>query len=565
MIDDPEQDSVCLSPAAYQVVIAPAGTGKTRLAVRLGCAIALDLPPHARVLLLTFSNQARTQLEREAARTDPKLRRRLEITNYHRFFWEAVRAYRRALGLPADVHVVPARRRVAALRAAHPQLVPAGGADESLMETLSEHAFPQFQDGRTPTARDLATLLAVVHLEREAGRVIFDDMGALFWELLERYPSVAAAYRARYPAIIADEHQDASALQDAVIRRLQSQRLVIFADPMQLIHGYRGADPARLDRHRDECHEEHALHTPHRWRDDPPAGAWLTAIRTRLTGGDSAAARPDNVELRWTDPARGLVLAKYETRLAIASAIASGARSVAVLVRWNRQMIDVRDALLRQRVGVRQIGGDELDYADRLIDRLAACVNGQQVAQLALAGLNEYVPQMDATFMDQLNRRLEPAGIRFRGAAARARPFLEALQALYLRGGPAFFPALAALVDCADRAGWHGPRVEAENVLRRTADLIARDDTRDRSSAFLQQVLGATQHATRIEAGVFVMTVHQSKGKEFDAVVLCHATAADFPASDEGRNLFYVALTRGRRRWAITLPGADATPLHRLL
>ncbi len=51
------------------------------------------------------------------------------------------------------------------------------------------------------------------------------------------------------------------------------------------------------------------------------------------------------------------------------------------------------------------------------------------------------------------------------------------------------------------------------------------------------------------------MTAHQAKGKEFDAVVLVNATAAHFPDSDEGRRLFYVAITRASKAWTIPLAG----------
>ena len=57
------------------------------------------------------------------------------------------------------------------------------------------------------------------------------------------------------------------------------------------------------------------------------------------------------------------------------------------------------------------------------------------------------------------------------------------------------------------------------------------------------------------------MTAHQAKGKEFDAVVLCHATVRDFPDSAEGRRLFYVALTRATTEWVIIAPAGQATPL----
>src|SRR4051794_17963089 len=101
MRPDPDHDAVVSCKEQHQVVVAPPGTGKTHVSVRIADALVDDLAPHARVLLLTFSRQARAQLEREARRQLPAPRRaRIEITNYHRLCWQAVHAYRRLLGLP---------------------------------------------------------------------------------------------------------------------------------------------------------------------------------------------------------------------------------------------------------------------------------------------------------------------------------------------------------------------------------------------------------------------------------------------------------------------------------
>jgi superfamily I DNA/RNA helicase len=63
------------------------------------------------------------------------------------------------------------------------------------------------------------------------------------------------------------------------------------------------------------------------------------------------------------------------------------------------------------------------------------------------------------------------------------------------------------------------------------------------------------------------MTVHQAKGKEFDAVVIADGFRRFYGDDDEGRNLFYVALTRGTKRWTVIAPDDDAqaSPLLRQL
>lgn len=312
---DPDHDAVCASTARHRVVIAPPGTGKTHLAVRLAGTLAAMLPDPpvpgstvgGRVLLLTFSNQARAQLEREAThQLTAAQRRRILNTNYHQMFWHAVRAHRTTLGLPLTVEVGSAARRRRALETADPAAAQSLLLHAGLLDAFAEHAFSAFQDHRTPGPDQLARLLAAIHQEQQAGRLIFDDFGALFWRLLDTHPTIEAAYRARFPVIIADEHQDASALQDAVVRRLAADTLIVLADPLQLIHGFRGARAERLDAHlRDSGSPPFELRTPHRWHTNPDTGAWLLAVRQRLLGHTATARRPAGVKLTSTPAVQG--------------------------------------------------------------------------------------------------------------------------------------------------------------------------------------------------------------------------------------------------------------------
>jgi superfamily I DNA/RNA helicase len=224
---DPDHDAVCAAGGQHLVVVAPPGTGKTCLSIRLGGVHAAELRPEQRVLLLTFSNQARVQLEKEAARQlTPELRTRVEVTNYHRFFYRAVRAYLRALGLPLTADLWSSESRQKAPAVLDAKLASRLRKDE-ILYSLAEFRFPEFRDERTPDDGVLERLLEVVDAENAAGRLVFDDLGALFWRLVTTHPSVDAAYRHRYPVVIADEHQDASELQDALVRRLGDERRIV--------------------------------------------------------------------------------------------------------------------------------------------------------------------------------------------------------------------------------------------------------------------------------------------------------------------------------------------------
>lgn len=571
---DPDHDAVCASSAARRVVVAPPGTGKTHLAARLAGSLVPHLPSPpvpdttigARVLLLTFSNQATSQLEREAARQLSRdVRRRVVVSNYHSLFWTAVRAHRTALDLPLQLDLVSAEWRRKSLAAVDPAAVAALKKQRGLLDAFAEQRFPIFHDARTPEPDLTARLLAAVEAEHKAGRLVFDDFGALFWALLDRFPALETAYRARYPIIIADEHQDASALQDALIRRLNPATLVVLADPMQLIHGFRGARPERLDAHLEDCETHFTLRTPHRWRTYPQAGAWLLAVRARLNGCPAPVPRPDSVEIRYRPTMRGANGMLAPTRYAVSAAFAAGHKRVAVLTWKNDDARRIRNYLAREGYHPRpRTGGTDFDDARAHREQLATFNNPHEMARHITATVADLVPTFPRSLTQQIQSRLRPDGVHTKQCSARAAPILSSLEALYRDGAMTYFPVLARVLDACERAGHHVPRSDMVKAIRDTATTPTGSLDTD-SDAFADRLRAASQRPPREQNGLLVMTAHQSKGKEFDAVIIPDATDQSYPDSVEGRNLFYVALTRGTAMWTLIATDTTPTPLLRHL
>jgi superfamily I DNA/RNA helicase len=564
---DPQHEEIIACRGRHQVVVAPPGTGKTFLSVRLAAAIGVMLPDYARVLLLTFSRQARSQLEREAARQLTRAQReRVEITNYHRLAWQAVMAHRRCLGLPDTLDIGSKKRRFAALKEACPDGYAAIKSYTGLLESFAEHEFPDLRDARSPSPDLCSQLLAVIANEQRDGRLVFDDLGALFWRLLERHPTIARAYAVRYPAVIADEHQDASRLQDAIVRRLGTTRLVILADDMQLIHGYRGADIERLRQHwRDSDFNHRPLETPHRWHGKDVEGAWLLALRARLKGSAASALRPCGLKVARYEAERGFNGANVTTRYEALRLLNSGHRSVAVLVRQNADLSRVRNYLTKNGLFPRQLGGPQ-DFEDARedIEQLPLLVDAFSVVDFARARLLALVPSLPANVAAQLERRLKPDGAERKGARPEAAALLERFDALYANGASAYFQTMDGLIATCNTLGYHLPRADATAAIRRTAAALTPDtDLGEAVGRYGEQVL-AVSHAvpTRTDRGLFVMTAHQAKGKEFDAVVLYAFDERFWPdTNDEHRRLFYVAMTRATRSWCVIAPTFGASPL----
>ncbi len=527
---------------------------------REGC---FKLASSERVLVLTFSNQARSQLEREASRQlTPGLRRRIHITNYHRFFWQGVSAYRRALGLPMRLDIGSVRRRRKALESAEPAHAPALRDHPGLIESLAEHAFPKFRDGRTPSEKSLSTLLETVHLEQQNGRLVFDDLGALFWSLLNLFPRVDQAYTTRYTIVIADEHQDASALQDAVVRRLGQQRLVVFADDMQLIHEFRGASQVRLDQHLDDAGQVLTLRTPHRWHGAPRHREWLIAFRHSLQGGSVPDGLSNRLLIQRSRAQRGFNGMKPLVLRAVTRALGDRTSSVAVLTRGNNEASELRSYLSRKGLFPRQVGTQDFEEARHDIEQLPRLASQEAIAVQCLDRLRALVPTLDVAAINQVRGRLGQGGVNLVRAGNNARPILRALDAIYCDGPRAYFRALFAALKSCENSGHHLPRKEAVWALRTTVN--ARDEGATFESlleTYSESVLTAAHTAPRIDRGLFVMTAHQAKGKEFDAVVLADGMDRHWPDNAANRRLFYVAMTRATKSLTIVAPDRGASPL----
>ena len=564
---DPDHDAVCAAEGRHLLVVAPPGTGKTAVSVRLAGTIAPKLRPEARVLLVTFSNQARVQLEQEAARQlAAEVRRRVEVVNYHGLFRREVWAFRRTLGLPLDAQMTSWRGRRDVLRAADGDAVAALATFKGFLEAFAEQRFELFHDERTPEQETRGRLLDAIDTEIRAGRVIFDDLGALFWQLLETYPVLDAAYRARYPVIIADEHQDASALQDALVRRLAAERLIVLADPMQLIYGFRGSKPERLKRHAQECDARFELHTPHRWHGREAAGAWLLAVRARLQGQAVEVELPGEVKI---------VKCQYFNQMLprvkgeAAAALNGGMDTVAVIAAFNSDVGRLRSYLCTQGLFPRQLGsGDDFEEARDEIEQLPLLGDVSNLAVHAIERVAKLVPTLKPGVVGTVKTRLTASGVNLAGnCGAEARSLLGALAPLYAQGPGSYFASVVGALDVCAANKHHLPRVEAVRALRATADAFGEADTtlEDVLERYAESVAAAAQAAPRLGRGLYVMTAHQAKGKEFDVVIVVNCGKSQFPDDDEHRRLFYVAITRGSRRWIVLAPSGDPSPLLRHL
>jgi superfamily I DNA/RNA helicase len=584
-ICDASQQAVLDDHSRRLLVEAPPGSGKTWTAVRL---VARDVSAGLvgstqRVLVLTFSRNARAQIEGYAREllTDEQ-RRRAEITNYHSWFWAKVSQYRTSLGLPLDtVLVMDARRRqdvAAAMEAEGIAKVGRGDRQQiddymrSLEFGLAEGRPQRLPEPRTKTV-EIGERLRALH---RAGQLHYDDLAYYTWLLVDHSATLRRLWRHKYPVVILDEYQDASPLQAAIVERLVGSdgRVYAFADPLQQIYTWRDASKQRLAEFRGTGAAEHRLKTLHRYRRRPALQTWMEQARDVLLddAGRVTAARPPEIGVMFFEPdqpERNKVWGAESRQLwqidaPISKTLRSeDPRTVGVLTA-RRDQLDVLERHLVKLFRCRRLRAaeDALDLAVAWVEGHAAAVTTEHHAERLLQIAHAVAPRHPHL---DLRDRLGPGGIDTSRLRQPRRQIAETINDLA--------PSCDVLAS-AFRAAHQVSRMAIRGQDHRIVDW-------DTLQAF-RRVLRAPRHASDAEAteraharvlqarftssltprrGLYLLSCHEGKGKEFDLVVLPYVSTDSFTDDDESRQLLYVSLTRARRFVLVRLASGKVPPI----
>lgn len=244
MVPNAKQRELADLPVKPVLVVAPAGCGKTEaLALRAQTALARgDIPAPRKVLALTYSNKAKTNLAtRMASCVGPGWRRRICVTNFHGLAARIIRAHGAALGIRGDIILPedPWRRRK------QRELGIGWNNSKPFDEALTAAKAGLFDDDEVwarLTANGHEAALAYEQALRAEGRLDYDDLIRHGARLLA-VPAVANLYRQHFGLVLVDEIQDLSMMQYGIVAAVGADSVTYAGDPAQGIYSFTGADP----------------------------------------------------------------------------------------------------------------------------------------------------------------------------------------------------------------------------------------------------------------------------------------------------------------------------------
>jgi len=259
LLDDltPEQREAALHGEGPALILAAAGSGKTRVITRRIARLVRDGEPAWSILALTFTNKAAGEMREraESLLTGRANSRGLTVTTFHSLCARLLRRYAEAARLKPDYAIYDTSDQLAVVKRAVADAGLSSGnwSPRSVLSAISNAKNELLDvDAYEANAGDFyARTIAKIyrayeHALRKAGAVDFDDLLLMTVKALKNDATARGECQARWRWLMIDEYQDTNAAQFELARLLcpddGAPNICVVGDPDQSIYGWRGAD-----------------------------------------------------------------------------------------------------------------------------------------------------------------------------------------------------------------------------------------------------------------------------------------------------------------------------------
>lgn len=602
-LNDAQREAVS-APLCHQLVLAGAGSGKTRVLVhRIAWLIQEQGLSPQNILAVTFTNKAAKEMRSRIENLLGVSANSMWIGTFHSLAHRLLRLHWQEANLPEGFQILDAddqyrlvRRVLAALNLDEDSWSPKqaqwfinGKKDEGLE---SQH-IPDYGDVTTKTM--IKIYRAYEETCQRSGLVDFADLLLKVHKLWSSKAEVLAQYQQRFRYILVDEFQDTNAVQYAWVRLLagKENKVMIVGDDDQSIYGWRGAKIENIHRF---CTDFPSTITTRLEQNYRSTGTILKAANALIANNNSRLGK--NLWTSGADGERILVYAGFndldEARFIVNRThewqrAGNRLSDVAILYRSNAQSRVIEEAFITFGIPYRVYGGlrfferaeikDALAYLRLLANRdddaaFERIVNTptRGLGDKTLEGLRDCAQQKQISLWQAAEHLLEQEFFPARAGNALSTFLLlidnleNDTKALSLSEQTEHVVHHSGLLDHYRKEKGEKALARIENLeeLVSAAKQFDIDLTPDMTplTAFLSHTAlesGETQSEDR--DCVQLMTLHTAKGLEFPMVFLCGCEEGLFPhyrvhddptGIEEERRLCYVGMTRAMQKLYIT-------------
>lgn len=603
---NPQQRLAVTTHEGPLLILAGAGSGKTRVITHRIASLLANGTPQKSILALTFTNKAAREMALRVRELYGRRLRDLTVSTFHSFGVSVLRTHIHLLGYRNNFSIYDSQDQLSLLRESARELrleLEPGEALRilTLFSTVKTNRSPI---GELPgTYADLYADYAS-HMKLYNG-VDFDDLIGLPIQILARYPTVLTAYQERFRYIMVDEFQDTSADQYRLLHLLSASHtnVAVVGDDDQSIYSWRGANYDNfLFFERDfPGYLEVKLEQNYR-STDTILGAANGVIannqnrKTKKLWSGSNLGRPIELHFPEDEAAEGIFVADMIKTLAMREDLRYG--DVGVLVRTNSLSRTLEISFLGENIPYRVSGGQSFFQRREIKDitsylRLLANpdddVSLLRVLNTPRRGIGRRTLERLVAVATQHHVSLFSAATMLAHAAdsplgkkssADLQEFIELIEEVRpkILSGRDMAGNVDALIDTIDywahlvaehQSNDKVAKWKYRNIRLFVDFLRDYEGDPDNLSPSVFEFLARISLDPRDDVDeandpgkVNLMTIHAAKGLEHEVVFIAGCEAGIMPHArsleedpkniEEERRLFYVALTRAKRKLYIT-------------
>ncbi len=607
-LNDAQRQAVA-APLGRQLVLAGAGSGKTRVLVhRIAWLIEVENAGAHSILSVTFTNKAAAEMRARIEQLLGVNPAGMWVGTFHGLAHRLLRAHWQEAGLVENFQILDSDDQQRLVKRVIREL----GLDDSKWPARQAQWFinGQKDEGIRPrhiqTTGDLylSTMLQIYSAYEaacaRAGAVDFAELLLRSLELWRDNPGLLEHYRQRFRHILVDEFQDTNAVQYAWLRHLAAPAgtpgtsLMVVGDDDQSIYGWRGARIENIQQFERDFSDAQTIRLEQNYRSSArilkAANALIAHNQGRLgkelwTEGDDGEPISLYAAFNEYDEARFIV-----ERIQDATR-KDGLRrqEIAILYRSNAQSRVLEEALLREKVPYRIYGGQRFfERAEiknamaylrliRLRDDDAALervlnLPPRGIGEKTVESLREVARSQQLSLWRALQQAVSQKLLPGRAASA-LNAFVELIDSLALRveAMPLHLVVQTAIEQSglipfhlAEKGEKGQTRVDnLEELVSAARAFESDEEAASPLAAFIDHAAleAGEAQAEEGEDSVQLMTLHSAKGLEFPLVFLAGMEEGLFPHKmsmeepgrlEEERRLAYVGLTRAMQRLVLT-------------
>ena len=601
---NPEQLRAVTTIAGPILIIAGAGSGKTRvITYRIAHMLDEGIPQSA-ILALTFTNKAAREMEERVKSLTGKKLQNLTVSTFHAFGVRILRQDIAKLGWRENFSIYDETDKASLIKESARELQ---FTSDALDLYKIANLFSNIKTGRKnwESANDMYRALYESYEQglKLYNAVDFDDLIMLPIRLFHEHPDVLAKYRSRYTYIMVDEFQDTSHQQYELMRLLADKNIAVVGDDDQSIYSWRGADYQNIVQFEKDFPGVKEIRLEQNYR----------STETILSAANGVISHNTNRKDKklWSGNGSGKPIELFmpENESAEADFIAESIQGIAmeerrtyddfgILMRANSQSRAIEEALLQANIPYTMSGGtsffERLEIKD-IVSYLRVAANQSDdinllriintprrgIGRSTISAINETAKQNASTLWDAIRYlQKDPAGALSDSAKKSLGEFIDTIEGARAKlfGGRGLANKVRELIDDVQYRDYiigefqkneKAVRFKLQNIETLLMSIETWENNPDNFDPSLFNYLNRITLLSRDDieddggkGKVNLMTIHASKGLEFPVVFIAGAEEGLMPHArsveetdgdvEEERRLFYVAITRARDKLLIT-------------